>query len=134
MPDRHNQLEAPRQNRIHQVFKRADFADGGGAAGTAPFATQIPLYAVVFQTLVRLNKKFIGDTSAALIVGDGTDTDRYLTGTVDLFTALGQLDAGTPSGTKPHSAAKTPILTVTSASDFTLVTDGEVEVTIWYYE
>ena len=75
---------------------------------------------------------FAGDTSAALIVGDGTDTDRYMTSTLNVFGDVAAIDGGAVSGTAIHTAAKTPVLTITSGSDWGLVSAGALTVKIFY--
>jgi hypothetical protein len=41
----------------------------------------LPIGATVISSLVTAVVAFVGDTSAALTIGDGTDVDRYNTGT-----------------------------------------------------
>jgi hypothetical protein len=121
-----------------ETISVADFTDGGGATGTLALGITIPAGAVYAQTLVTGVVGFAGDTSATFQLGDGTDADRYSTGTPSVFaTAVAGADAGVPSGTKFHSAAKTPTVTVTTATDFGLtVTDGNgaMVVTLFWYE
>jgi len=76
---------------------------------------------------------FAGDTSATITIGDGTDADRYNTGTPSVFATATDIDAGAVSGTAYHAAAATPTLIVTSGSDFGAVTAGSVTITIFYY-
>lgn len=112
-----------------------DFTDGGSTAGTYDLGVSIPAGAVFARSLVTAVTGFIGDTSAVLVIGDGTDVDRYNTGTPSVFTtASAGIDAGAPSGTLFHSTAKTPKLTVTSGSDFTAVSAGQLTVTLFWYE
>lgn len=110
----------------------AEFTDGGSTVGTLDLGVSIPAGAVYLQTLITALTGFAGDTSATLQVGDGTDVDRYSTGTPSVFTtASAGIDAGVPSGTKFHSGAKTPKLTITSNADFTsVVTEGNGALTI----
>jgi hypothetical protein len=112
------------------------FTDGGSTDGTYEINKTIPLGAVVLRSKVLKCVGFAGDTSAVLTVGDGTDVDRYNTGTVDVFTtSTTELDCGVPSGTVYHSVAKKPTITVTTATDFGLaVTNGlgNVKVEIDY--
>jgi hypothetical protein len=116
-----------------ETFELADFTDGGSTTGTVDFADTIPLGAVVLRTLISNVTGFIGDTSATIQVGDGTDVDRYTTGTPSVFTTIAHLDAGAVSGTAYHAAEKTPKITVTSGSDFSAVTAGELTVEILYW-
>lgn len=115
-----------------ETVTRADFTDGGSTSGTYNLKTQIPAGAFILRTLVQDVTGFTGDTSAALIVGDGTDTDRYNTGTPSVFTTATMITMGVPSGTLEHTAAKTVTLTVTSNADFTNVTAGQLTIKIFY--
>lgn len=118
-----------------ETITRASFTDGGSTAGTYNLKTSIPAGAVFERSLVSGVTGFIGDTSAVLTIGDGTNVDRYNTGTPSVFTtAAAGVDAGIPSGTLFHSATKTPRLTVTSDSDFTAVSAGALTVTLFWYE
>jgi hypothetical protein len=117
-----------------QTITRAQMTDGGSTSGTIDLSTSIPAGAVFARAVVSALTGFTGDTSAALTIGDGTTADRYNTGTPSVFTtAAAGADVGAPSGTLFHSAAKTPKLTITSNSDFTLVTAGQLTVTLFYY-
>lgn len=115
-----------------ETVTRADFTDGGSTSGTYNLKTQIPAGAWVLRTILQDVTGFTGDTSAALIVGDGTDTDRYNTGTPSIFTTAVAIDMGAPSGTQIHTAAKTVTLTVTSNADFTNVAAGQLTIKIFY--
>lgn len=121
-----------------QTVTVAEFTDGGSTVGTLDLGISIPAGAVYEQTLISGLTGFAGDTSATLQVGDGTDVDRYSTGTPSVFTtASAGIDAGVPSGTKFHSTAKTPKLTITSNADFTSVVsegNGAMTVTLFWYE
>lgn len=109
-----------------------DFTDGGSTAGTYNLKTQIPEGAWVLRTILQDVTGFTGDTSATLIVGDGTDTDRYNTGTPSIFTTATAIDMGAPSGTQIHTAAKTVTLTATSNSDWGAVAAGSLTIIIVY--
>lgn len=112
-----------------------DFTDGGSTTGTKDLGISIPAGAVFERTLVTSITGFAGDTSATLTVGDGSDVDRYNTGTPSVFSdADAGADMGAVSGTKHHSAAKTPKLTITSDSNFSSVSAGQLTVTLFWYE
>lgn len=118
-----------------QTVLFSQFTDGGSTVGTLDLATVIPAGAVFARSLITGITGFTGDTSATLTIGDGTDVDRYNTGTPSLFTtASAGVDLGAPSGTLFHSAVKTPKLTVTSATDFTAVVAGQATITLFWYE
>jgi hypothetical protein len=118
---------------IGETVSYTDFTDGGGAAGTYTMKQTIPAGAIVWKTIVQNVTGFAGDTSAALIVGDGTDTDRYMTSTLNVFSDVVAIDGGAISGTAIHTTAKTPVLTVTSGSDWGAVTAGTMTVKIIFF-
>src|SRR5215207_3795140 len=102
-------------NKVSQTVVYTQFTDGGSTSGTFTLTDgTIPAGAVVLRSTVTAVTGFTGDTTATLIIGDGTDTDRYNTGTPSVFTTADAVDAGAVSGTAFHAAAKTPVLTVTS--------------------
>jgi len=111
----------------------ADFTDNEDATGTYEHTVDIPKGAVVTRTLITDVTGFTGDTSATITIGDGTDADRYNTGTPSVFTTATDIDAGAISGTVYHAAAATPTVIITSGSDFGSVTAGSVTITIFYY-
>lgn len=118
-----------------ETVSYSQFTDGGGASGTYTLNTTIPDGAVFERCLVTNITGFTGDTSATLVVGDGTDTDRYNTGTPSVFTTdAGGVSMGAPSGTVWHTADVNPVLTVTSATDFTLVTAGSLVITLFWWQ
>jgi hypothetical protein len=117
---------------IEERVTRAQFTDGGATAGTYTIKSSIPVGAYFLAAVVTNVTGFIGDTSAALTIGDGTDVDRYNTGTPTVFTTANTAVTGIPSGVRDHAAAISPVLTVTSAADFTNVTAGALTVRlIW---
>jgi len=76
---------------------------------------------------------FAGDTSAVITIGDGSDTDRYMTGTPDVFSdLLDGLDLGIPSGVGYHAAAKSITVTVTTNADFSNVSAGSLTLKFYY--
>jgi hypothetical protein len=120
---------------IKQRVAYTDFTDGGSTSGTKDLNASIPAGVIVERTSVTNITGFTNDTSATLIVGvTGGDIDRYNTGTPSVFTTATQgVDMGVPSGTKWHTAAATPTLLITTATDFTLVNAGALTVSIHYY-
>lgn len=117
---------------ISERVARADFTDGGGAAGTVALSTQIPAGAFVTRAYLLDVTGFAGNVSAVLTLGDGTDADRYGTGTPSVFASAAAVDLGAPSGVQIHTAAKTPTVTVTGSADFTAITVGAATVRILY--
>lgn len=108
------------------------FTDGGAAAGTYVLDSDIPAGAYVDNASVYVNTGFTGNTSAALTIGDGTDVDRYNTGTPSVL-AAGWVDVGLRSGAPHHTAAMATVtLTVTGATDFTAISAGSLTVALHY--
>jgi hypothetical protein len=113
----------------------SQFTDGGAAVGTFQLAGSVPAGAVLLGSKVIVNAGFAGDTSAALTIGDGSDVDRYNTGTPSVFaTAASGIETGAPSGSKLITTANRPTLTVTSAADFTSVSAGSLTVNIYFLQ
>lgn len=114
----------------------AAWVDGGGAVGTFTLTgVGIPAGAVILGTKVIVTAGFAGDVSATLTIGDGTDADRYMTGTPSIFaTAATGIQTGVPSGDKLILTVNSPVLTVTGSSDWGLVAagGGSMSVTIYY--
>ena len=110
------------------------FTDGGSTAGTYDITVgTIPVGATFLYAAVTAVTGFAGDTSAVLTIGDGTDADRYNTGTPNVFaTAAAGVAVGAPSGTLYHATAATVTLTVTTAADFSSVSAGSLTVELYY--
>jgi hypothetical protein len=122
----------PRLAKISQTVLISAFTDGGGASGTKTLSTQIPAGAIYLHSRVLVNVAVSGDTTAVLTIGDGSDVDRYNTGTPSVFTT-GQKDMGVPSGVRDHLVATTVTLTVTTGSDFGLANAlGSITVDLYY--
>jgi hypothetical protein len=117
---------------LTDTMTRASFTDGGGASGTRVMAGVIPVGAILLGSKLTVNTAFIGDTSATMTVGDGSDVDRYNTGTPDVFSGTGLIQTGVPSGNKLITTANSPTVTVTSNADFTNVTAGSMTLSIYY--
>lgn len=127
-------LALPKWGVITETILKSAFTDGGSTSGTKTMATQIPAGAVFEYSVVTVNAAFSGDTSAVLTIGDGSDVDRYNTGTPSIFTT-GAKEMGVPSGTRFHAAAQTVTLTVTSGADFTNVSAaGSITVSLYYLQ
>jgi len=116
----------------------ASFTDNTNTTGTLALGITIPAGAVFAQALITGVVGFAGDTTATIQIGDGSDVDRYSTGTPSVFaTAVAGADAGVPSGIKFHSVVKTPTLIVTGGADFTSIAsngNGALTVTLFWYE
>jgi len=120
--------------RINQTVLFSQFTDGGAAVGTFTLTDgTIPAGATVLASAVTAITGFAGDTSAVMTIGDGSDVDRYNTSTINVFTtAANGVAAGAVSGVAYHTAGKSVVLTVTSATDFTAVNAGSVTVQLTY--
>jgi hypothetical protein len=119
---------------INQTFSYTDFTDGGGASGTLVLDEGIPDGAVVQRAILHSLTGFTGDTSAFVQIGDGTDVDRYSTGTPSVFTTNPSgCELREPSGTAWHDDAKSVTVTITSNADFTSVSAGAATVAICYW-
>ena len=119
---------------VHVLTQRvvlADFTDGGSTSGTLDLTETIPVGAFVLRAVLRNVTGFAGDTSAVMVIGDGTDADRYNASTPSVFTTANAIDMGAPSGTQIHTAAATVRLTVTSNSDFGAISAGAATVCIY---
>jgi len=119
--------------KLTKTILYSEMADGGSTAGTFTFAESIPAGAVFLRAVCIVGAGFAGDSSATMTIGDGTDVDRYSTGTPSVFaTAAAGVDLGIPSGIANHSAAKAPVVTITAGSDFGDVSAGSVTVELYY--
>lgn len=116
---------------LEETHTYDEFTDGGGASGTLTLTGTLPAGAVVLGSKWTVTTGFTGNVSATLKVGDGTDADRYNTGTPSIYTA-GLVDPGVPSGVKLLLDANHPVLTVTANADFTSVSAGNLTVSIYY--
>lgn len=125
----------PKYNITTETCPVASFVDGGGTTGELVLATTIPAGSVFLYSIVNNIVGFAGDTTATFTIGDGSDVDRYNTGTPDCFTtAADGVDVGAPSGTVWHTAdIATVTVTITGASDFGLIAaegNGTMDVTL----
>jgi hypothetical protein len=132
------ELAKPRLRVIREQLLASALTDGGAAIGTKVMAAAIPAGARFLYTTVDGIVGFTGNTSAVVTFGDGSDVDRYNTGTPNIFvTAAAGVDFGVPSGTAFHSAAIAGITaTVTSATDITpvLSSGGSLFANFWFLE
>ena len=112
----------------------AAFSDGGGATGTYTLKVDsIPAQATVLAVAVVDIVGFANDSTATIQIGDGSDVDRYSTGTPSVFTTdTDGVDVGKVSGVQYHVAAKDVVLTVTGGADFTSINAGQVTVRVYY--
>lgn len=130
-------LAKPRVRCVTETLTAASLTDGGAAEGTKTLTASIPAGALFLYATLDTLTGFAGDVSAVITLGDGTDADRYNTGTPDIFTtAAAGVALGAPSGTAFHATAKTVVATVTSNADITpvLAGGGSCELKFWFLE
>lgn len=119
--------------KLSQTVGFAAFTDGGAAIGTFDLTGQIPIGATYLSSAITAVTGFAGDTSAVLTIGDGSDADRYNTGTPNVFaTAANGIEVGIPSGVRYHDTAATVKLTITTATDWTIVSAGSLTIERFY--
>lgn len=118
---------------IAQYIDYSEFTDGGGATGTLVLNATIPAGAYFERSRLFNNAAAEGESTLTIQIGDGTDVDRYTTGTPSVATAATALDLGAPSGTAGHSAAiSTVTVTLTEDDDFTDITAWSATVVMRY--
>jgi len=117
---------------LRQTVAYTDFTDGEAAVGTLDLDETIPVGAYVLACTVTGVTGFAGDTSCTLTVGDGSDVDRFNTGTPSIFATAGAIDMGPLSGNEHVTTAVTVTLTATSGSDWGAVTAGAATISLFY--
>ena len=129
-------MTVPKITTYQETFAYDDMVDGGGTSGTFVLTHTIPAGARFLFCLSTNITGFTGDASAVITVGDGSDADRYNTGTPDVFvTAAAGVDMGVSSGTDFHATAvATVTATITAATDFSSVAAGSITLTLFYLE
>lgn len=119
---------------LTETVAKSAMTDGGSTSGTKAFANTIPAGSLVLGWTAVVNTAFAGDTSAVMKVGISGDDDRFSADTTQSVFATGTVGC-LPSADVRATAgtALTPLVTVTSASDFTNTTAGAtMAVTIDY--
>lgn len=111
-----------------------EFTDGGSTAGTLTCGFTLPVGFFIEYIILSDITGFAGDTSAALTVGDGSDADRLNASTLNVFSTLGGLYGGVPSGTRVVATAFKPVITITSAADFTSVNAGALTLKVYGHQ
>jgi len=112
------------------------FSDMVDVAATGTYTCNFTLPVGFFiESCVLTNvAKFDGDVSATVTIGDGTDVDRLNAGTPSVFTAVGGLYTGVPSGVRVVATAFRPVIIVTTNADFTSVTAGGMDIQVYGYQ
>ena len=121
---------------VSQTLNIASFTDGGSTAGYIDFTgAGLPAGAIVLGWEADVAEAFAGDSSAAIQVGVSGDPDKFTADTSQSAFAIGVRGSAAAPATSYQASAVQPRVTITSGSDFTLVTangDGELTVTIFY--
>lgn len=112
----------------------ADFTDGGSTTGTYQVKFELPVGFYVERSQLLDVTGFTNNTSAAITIGDGSDVDRYNTGTPSVFTTISRLDLGVASGTRFLATANRPTITITGNSDFTAINAGALTLRIYGWQ
>jgi hypothetical protein len=108
----------------------ADFTDEKDATGTYTCGFTLPVGYFIERCWLTDVTGFAGDTTATIIVGDGSDTDRLNTGTPSVFTTATAIDLGAVSGTQLVATAFKPVLTIAEDSDWGDVAAGELTIKV----
>lgn len=97
---------------------------------------EIPKGCVALRSFIDNVVGFTGgsNASATITIGDGSDVDRYNTGTPNIFVTADTIDAGVVSGTAWHTAAVPLTLTVATSVNVNLVTAGSAKITVVYLQ
>jgi hypothetical protein len=108
----------------------ADFTDEEDATGTYTCGFTLPVGYFIERCWLTDVTGFAGDTTATIIVGDGSDTDRLNTGTPSVFTTATAIDLGAVSGTQLVATAFKPVLTIEEDSNWGDVAAGELTIKV----
>lgn len=126
--------------KVGQWIDYDEFTDGGGAAGTKTLSKVIPAGSFVIGSKVTVRTGFTGDTTAVADVGvSGGDIDAYSITTHDVLAAANNLlevadaDGSGDRGLAAVTSDSTVIVTVTGASNFSLITAGKMYVEVFYF-
>lgn len=109
----------------------SQFTDGSGAAGTYQVQFELPVGFFVERSQLLDVTGFTGDTTAAITIGDGSDVDRYNTGTPSVLTTISRLDLGVASGTRFIATANRPTITVTGGADWGSIEAGALTLRVY---
>ena len=126
----------PEQVRDIEVYREdgilfSDFTDNEDTTGTYTSKIVLPVDFYISRCILTNVTGFTNDTTATIIIGDGSDTDRLHTGTPSVFTTIAALDLGVVSGTSCIATAFSPVLLVTGAADFTSINAGQLDIAVY---
>lgn len=121
------------QGFFAQHIDYSEFTDGGSATGTLVLDAVIPAGAIFKRAYLVNNAEAEGESTLTIQIGDGSDVDRYTTGTPSVAAAASVLSLGAPSGVVTHTAAvDTVTVTLTEDDDFTDITAWSATVILEY--
>lgn len=122
-----------KEGYIAQDVSFDDFTDGGSTTGTLVLSGTLPAGSYVTGTYLLDVTGWATVSTLTIQVGDGSDADRYSTGTPSIATAATYLSLGAVSGTNPNATAVSTItITLTEDSDFGDITAGSFTIVIPY--
>ena len=108
-----------------------DFTDQGAAYGDLVLDYQLPVGARVDEYYVANVTGFGGNTSAALEVGKSDDKDSFGAAVdLDVFSDVDYASGGPAQKWARSSSAEDIYLTVTSATDYSSVDSGELDISV----
>lgn len=121
------------------LVKRAQFTDDGGASGHFDVVQKLPSGIMILGGKVQVSKGFTGDTTASMFATDTGGTLGYF------FTSQGAVISVLNTGTIVAAADFTtgnniiPVDTtirikVTGGADFTSITQGELQLTLFFWD
>ena len=119
-----NSYENTNVKLLEIVANYANFTDGGGSSGQYATGMTLPAGAVVLYSFVDVTSAFSGDTSCALMIGDGSDADRFNKSSDPSIFAAGNIDGGVPQGVQFCDAATSITLIATANSDWGAVSSS----------
>ncbi len=108
----------------------SDFTDNTDATGTYTCAFYLPVGFFIERCWVTDVTGFTGSTTCTIIVGDGSDGDRLMTGTPSIFTTADYVDLGIPSGTQLVTTTFQPVIIAEEDSDWGDVTAGGLTIKV----
>lgn len=119
--------------RLSETLLFSEFTDGGSTSGYRDFATQIPGPALVLGWHARVDAGFIGNVSAVVSVGVSGAVGAFSADTAQsCFTTNNVIGSAPVAATAFRPAATTPRVTVTSGTDFTAVSAGDMNLSLLY--
>ncbi len=119
---------------VSQELDHAAFTDNLNTTGYIDITTQIPAGAIVLGWKAVCSEGFTGDTTAIVQVGIAGTLDKYSASVAGSVFAPATVGSSVKAGNVYEPALITARVTVTGATDFTLIlaATGKMVVTIYY--